>query len=154
MDVINLHDHRVRKSIISAGSGQPNMSGDALKAMRKESGVLKRQMAAGLAVSVATIERWEQSDVVPLTDTVVANVITNIRLADPKFEAGKNLCFGRFPMRVAREILELSMEQMAVKYQYSVSQWKKIESHERKINSDVLKDIEEDVRGVFFDECL
>jgi DNA-binding XRE family transcriptional regulator len=155
MQVVYFNDHRVRKAMklekLAPGEA---LIGNELKLLRQEHNVRRRQLAVSLEVSVGTIERWEGLETfVPISRTALSNAITLICARDPSFESGRNLCFGRFSMRTAREIFGLSIEEMAKKYDYSVSQWKKIEGHERTLKPKIIREIELEIQELLKAQC-
>jgi transcriptional regulator with XRE-family HTH domain len=148
-EVIDLSERRERRTFLQAGFGaEASLSGPELQRLRNEDGIHQRQLAAQLNVSVETINRWEKSDVVPISALKLDEALTYIRLHDLKFEMGRNLCFGRFPLRYARDVLNLTQAEMAMRHGYSLSMWRKIESHERSVPPSVLASIENEIRSI------
>jgi transcriptional regulator with XRE-family HTH domain len=154
-DVIHIADKKLREMNAPPDGGVTNvLSGQLFKEMREENGILRRQIAAEFKVSVSTVERWENSYQTPVDVATLGEKISYIRLKDPNFKLGKNLCFRRFPIGIAREILELNIDQIAKRYGLSASQWKKIECHERPIEKEILEKLESDIRFSIVGDCI
>jgi transcriptional regulator with XRE-family HTH domain len=59
--------------------------------------------------------------------------------------------FLRFPLRIARYILGLSVEEIARKYRTSPSQWRKLECEARDLTPSLRSRIEKDIQVVLRD---
>lgn len=123
-----------------------------INATRREYGLSLLQGAKALNISASELEKCEAS----------SSLIFSLEEVRRKFEeffvtngasSGKNLVFRIYPMRVAREILDLPLPVMARKYGYKVESWKKIESNARPISEHIMKIIETDVREHFSKIC-
>lgn len=112
-----------------------------IRDIRRELGLSLSQAAAALEVSAATIEIWESNP-----ETAPCSIEISDRfhafIAKNGIQAGKNLIFGCYSLRLGREILGISIDQMAKDYGYSKSSWLRIESNCRSLPDEKLKNIE------------
>lgn len=124
----------------------------SIRELRKEMGLSLSQAAAAMGVSAATIENWEANPGMgPGPDIVTDKLQSFIR--ENGTDAGKNLVFGHYPLRVARELLGMSVAEIAKAYGFSPSAWQKLESNGRALSKERLSVIEEDVRNHFERIC-
>jgi transcriptional regulator with XRE-family HTH domain len=133
-------------------NGVPDKRRSQINAIRREYGLSLLQGATALNISASELERLEGDK----------SYAPNIEEFACKFEnfimtsggtAGNNLLFRTYPMRVAREILNLSVSQIAKRYGYTAESWKKIEANARPIDLAKIKLIENDVRDQFSSVC-
>jgi transcriptional regulator with XRE-family HTH domain len=154
LNVIDINDLKLDREFEGKSRiGSPKVSGEKLKFLREKLKILRRQLAQQLKVSVATIERWENSDVTPLSEDDVDLALSVIRVDDKLFADGRNLCFGRTPIRLIREMLDYTQAEFAIRYGYSLSHWKKIENHERSLDKKIIAELENEVRQMLVGEC-
>ena len=128
------------------------------KEIRRDFGLSRAEAAVALGVSRASIENWERKPCTKHDDAMITAKFQKFVLEHPADESGKrvagrNLLFGRYPLRMAREVLELTTEAIAAKYGYSASAWKKFEGNGRPLNSAVMSQLEADVRDAFLSSC-
>ena len=122
--------------------------------IRAEFNLSRTQAAEALGMSRASIDNWERKSYTARNEVELKEKFqayldeTN---GDPK--RGRNLIFNRFPLRMAREIMELTVAQMAEKYGYSESAWKKFEGNGRPLSAEVKTALEKDVRTKFMESC-
>lgn len=64
-----------------------------------------------------------------------------------------NVLFGAYPLRLARLILGLTVDQMAHKWGYTPAAWQKVEANVRKLDEERLRRIEHQVRSHFASRC-
>ncbi len=127
-------------------------SGASIRDIRNEYGLSVVQAAKALETSPSTIEAWEaHPDMGPQEKTARAK-IANFVLEHGR-DGGKNLLFGAYPLRLAREILGLSIKEMASAHGYTVPAWQKIEAHARILARDKILEIEDCVRDHFVSVC-
>lgn len=131
----------------------------SFKDIRADFGLTRAEAAIAMGVSRASIENWERKPCTTHDDAQITTkfqkfVIEHPRGEDGNRQIGRNLIFGRYPLRMAREILGLSVDKIAAQYGYSESAWKKFEGNGRPINEDVLKTLEADVRDAFLSSCM
>lgn len=119
---------------------------------RREYGLSVAQGARALNVSPATLERMEASSIYTIDEDDVRRKF-EVFIVTEGGDAGKNLLFRTYPLRVARELLKLPIPQMAARYGYASSTWRKIEANARLIDTDKLRQIEHDVRDEFAQTC-
>jgi len=119
---------------------------------RREYGLTVLEAAEALGISAHIVEREERGEDCRFSDRSIKSKFEYFVASIAKGE-GKNLIFHSFPLRVAREILGLEIEEMAAKYGCSKSHWKKLEANYRKLTADKLDQIEQDVRSCFLAVC-
>lgn len=125
---------------------------NAITRIRREYGLSLLQGAKALAVSASTLERMESTKDISLGEEDLRRKF-EVFVVTSGGDAGKNLLFRTYPLRLARELLKLSIPQMAARYGYAPSSWKKIEANARLIDTDRLRQIEHDVRDEFAQTC-
>src|SRR5687767_14668936 len=84
------------------------MTGRLLRDERIAEGLTLTQAAAALGKSPITLEGWEQGRKPQVSPNKARDAYRQYR-ADTNFSRnmGKNLLFGAFPIRVARDVLEM-----------------------------------------------
>ena len=153
-DVIDITERKVDREFASRLSQvKVKVTGSYLKQRREDLKILRRQLAQQIRVSIGTIERWELSPYAPLSEDELEFALAQIRLDDKSFLDGRNLCFGRTPIRLAREMLDMTQSEAAAKYDLSLNMWKKIENHERKLNPKIIQQFENEIRMIFVGTC-
>jgi transcriptional regulator with XRE-family HTH domain len=139
-------------NVIEFGVGARPINKTNLREARKEFGLSLSQAAAALDTSPVMIENWERnSGMGPSIELIVDKFQSFIQKHGS--EAGKNLIFGHYSLRMARELLGLSIQQVAEKYGYKPSVWPRLENNSRLLPEDKIKQIEEDVRSHFARIC-
>ena len=123
------------------------------KRLRQDHDLSITQMAEAMEVSTATIEAWERGLNSPPYVRVLEERVAEFARAFPSKQQGRNLLFGCYPLRLARELLALDVEQMAGRFGYSKSSWTKIEANFRTIPPEKLAEIEEFVRIRLAEVC-
>lgn len=119
---------------------------------RKRYGLTLLEAARALGTSPTRLER-EEGRRVPTIDAGKAAAKFEIFRAEGQGSAGKNLLFGVLPLRAARDILDMSVDDIASKYGLSPSHWRKLECHAREVSPDMLNRLERDVRQSFESIC-
>ncbi|RYG86604.1 MAG: XRE family transcriptional regulator [Alphaproteobacteria bacterium] len=115
----------------------------SLRMARQDRGLSLTQAACALGIAPVTLESWEigQKSQVSIGrahkayDDFVGNT-------DKARRTGTNLLFGCFPMRVARDILGLTIQEISSLFDYAPSYWKKIEANARYARPDVIEELE------------
>lgn len=124
------------------------------RSLRKELGLTRTQAAIAMGTSPATIENWERGDSPGPNEVTATNALqTFLRENGDDAGIGKNLLFGHYPLRLARELLEIPVEEIAKRYGYKKSAWQSFEGNRRPLKPGVLEKIEEDVRQYFGELC-
>lgn len=118
---------------------------NSLKALREQYDLTQVQASIALGVSHATIQNWERGWGAPSIDISIEEKYRSF--FDTHGEhAGKNMLFGLYPLSFARQVLRLSVEEIALKNGYSVNSWRRFEGNTRILAEDTLKKIEEEMR--------
>lgn len=109
---------------------------------------------ANIEVAPNTLETWENGRN-PGVDVAVAAAAYEKFALDSEVcrHAGKNLMYGSIPVSTARDILDLSIPQLAHILGYSPSFWIKIEANSRFIAEDKLAILEAMVQMRFMQVC-
>lgn len=63
--------------------------------------------------------------------------------------SSQNLIFGTYRFGIAKELLELSVNQCAKKYGVSMNYWLECEKNKRRVDHVMLHQIEEEIRDQF-----
>lgn len=122
-----------------------------LRGIRNEYGLSLLQAAIALRISASALEDLERSGDPKMGGEEIRRryelfVGTNA-------PEGKNLIFGHYPLRMAREILGVSVEEIAAANGYTANTWKRIEANARPLRRDILQKIECQVRDKFKAVC-
>ena len=124
-----------------------------LRAVRSEYGLSLLQAAVALGISASAVEEMERHG-----DDVFAPEMVRRKyelfVGTTNFGVGKNLLFDTYPLRMARELLDLSIDEMASRFGYKPSSWKRIEMNARPLHPDILARIEAEVRHKLSSVCL
>lgn len=124
------------------------------KEIRADYNLSRAQAAIAMGVSRASIENWERKPCTNIDDVAIsAKFLKYSKEQDITQKVGRNLIFDRYPLRMAREILELKAGDIAHKYGYSESAWKKFEGNGRPLNVNTMRKLENDVRVAFLSCC-
>lgn len=125
-----------------------------IKRIRLEFALPLVEAATVLGISASTLEREEAKTDASLNYNDVARKYElHVASADGKQKRRGNLIFGSLPLKVARHILDLSIEQMARRQGYSLGHWKKIETNFRSISDERIRGIEQEVKAEFENLC-
>ena len=131
----------------------PNFEVSKIKKLRDEYGLTVIQAAAALGTKSSNIELWEaNSDLGPGEDYLRSRFENFVR--ENGASSVSNMLFSVYPLKLAREILGLSIEDIAHEYgDYSKSAWQKFESNDRILGREILLQIEDKVRAHFSNAC-
>ena len=121
---------------------------------RQRYGLTLTQAASALGVTPSVLDKWERGSEAGITpgqalrayDTYVINT-ESLRTS------GKNVLFGYFPMRVARDILSLEIDEIAREFGYSPSYWRKIEANARTAPELVVEELEARIKDTMTTLC-
>ncbi len=128
-------------------------SSNPLYLARKEYGLSLSQAAVALGMSPTQVER-DELRAKPTVDVNQARQAFEVFIATHLGSgAGKNLLFGQMPLRVARDILGMSVAQIAARHGMSESQWRKMECHARLLEKPVLDQIQQAILEHFDGLC-
>jgi DNA-binding transcriptional regulator YiaG len=131
-------------------------------------GLSKVEAAAALGKSASTLENWEllvaryekasATDKKSISLSVVmerpeASKLLEAYVKKKKRPTADNLLFGVYPLRVGREILEKTLDQIAAKYGYKPDTWKKMEANIRPLDKKILGQIEDEMRDHLAKRC-
>jgi transcriptional regulator with XRE-family HTH domain len=117
-----------------------------LRALRKNAGLNLLQAAEALGTSASAIEKME-GQVTAIRTAEEIETSYRLFLEKSSDADSKNLIFGLYPLRIGRELLQLSLEEMARKYNYTPNTWRRIESKARPLSVTVIAKIEDEVRA-------
>lgn len=118
-----------------------------IKSARYEFDLSLVEAANILGISTSTLER-EESKAKPnfKYHEVARKYELYAASTDGKRKRQGNLIFGSLPIKVARHIFDISIEQMARKYGYSLGHWRKIETNFREISQEKIESIEQELK--------
>lgn len=119
------------------------------KEIRKEYGLSLLEAAIALGLSASALEGMERA---PLTSEESLRRKYEL-FCGTRSSSGKNLIFGHYPLRVAREILQLTVDEMAARFGYTGNSWRRIEANARPLSADTIRAIERQVRERFSTIC-
>lgn len=126
----------------------------AYRRARQKFGLALTQAASALGVTPSAVETWERGASAPISvDAAEAAYAAYAENTEALRSAGKNVLFGCFPMRVARDILQLDVEEIAAEFGFSQSYWTKIEANARCAPQHVIETLEQRVRSTMGDRC-
>src|SRR3546814_1501490 len=100
-----------------------------LREIRNEYGLSILQAAQALNLSsskIEEIERSKDSTIDPISVRRDFEIFVGLGSS-----AGKNLIFGHYPLRIARELLSRNLAEMAKCYVYTANSWKRIDANAR-----------------------
>lgn len=127
-------------------------SGNRSRDARREFGLSLAQAAKALGVSAATVENWERMDNPRVSTDRLTEAYGNFCHAANR-DLGNNLLFGSYPLRLARQLLQISPEDMAEQFGYSKAAWLKLEANARPLPDSKILEIEDRVRSKLAQIC-
>jgi transcriptional regulator with XRE-family HTH domain len=144
------------------------------RAARRQFGLSLTQAAAAMFVCSSTIESWENSES-PHPSPVDLETHYEKYFNSLSNKDDRNLIFGIYPLRLARDFLRYedisgrsdvtvrnksgdsanlsTISGIAAYFNYSPDTWRKFESNARSLPADVIREIEELMRGQFSSIC-
>jgi hypothetical protein len=123
----------------------------SFKTLREEFGLTVIQAAKAMKTSPSNIEIWEAHDNGPTNDFIREQFFEYSRTVTLRRDS--NLLFGRYPLRMARDVLGMSLEMLSGSHGYSASAWQKFESNQRVLGKHILAELEEKIQTHFADTC-
>jgi DNA-binding transcriptional regulator YiaG len=108
--------------------------------------------ASALATTSANVEHWEANPGLGPQEDLVRASFEDYKHSGKRGERS-NLIFGTYPLKLAREILGLNIDEIAASHGYKRSMWQKFESNDRELDRGVLLRLEDDVREHFLAAC-
>ncbi|HEU0098703.1 MAG TPA: helix-turn-helix domain-containing protein [Allosphingosinicella sp.] len=140
--------------LIQFDPANPVLLGRKLRGKREEARLTLAQAATALGISPITLDGWEQGRKPQISADDAERAYDRFRRDTNNCrKAGNNLIFGVFPVRIARDILELSLEEMAQELGYSASSWSKMEANARIVPADKIAQIETRVSEAWNAAC-
>ena len=121
------------------------VAGVDLRRLRKKYNLSLNEAGVALGKSAITLDLWECRDTSVLSLNDIESAYQAHRERNP-LPIATNSLFGHLPLRVARVILKLSLEEMARKYGFSKAPWTKFEAEARTLCGPVKEKVEADVR--------
>lgn len=127
-------------------------SNTEFKELRNQYGLTVIQAAVALATTTHNVETWEANPNMGPSDAVVRqNFAEYQRLNFGRIDS--NMLFAAYPLRVARDMLDLTLGEIAADFGYSAAAWQKFESNQRLLDRKKLRVLEARVRTHFVDTC-
>lgn len=132
--------------VIFNGAPSKPAQPEVFRDYRKQERLTITQAAYALGVSTSAIEAWERGvNPAPSIDTVKeAFEAFSINYEKKTFK--KNLLFGSYPLRLARELVEMDIASISAKFKVTPSSWAKFESNVRPLPESMLVEVEDFVR--------
>ena len=127
--------------------------GKGLRDIRKQFGLSLAQAASAADVSPATIENWERSGGSSISPEQLSERYAAYCARSSLSRGGNNLVFGCYPLRLARQLLEVDVEELAREFGYSSSSWLKLEANVRTLPSAKIAALEEKLRQKLAQVC-
>jgi hypothetical protein len=131
----------------------PQSGKSVVRAMREDYGLSIIQAAAALTTTSNNIEIWEANPAMGPGENFLRTQFENF-VRENGARAVSNMLFSVYPLKLAREILGVGIEDIAYEFGgYSKSAWQKFESNDRMLDRKILLQIEDKVRKHFSDAC-
>ena len=131
----------------------PQNGKSVVRGMREEYGLSIIQAAAALGTTSSNIEIWEANPSMGPGKNFLRTQFEGF-VRENGAKAVSNMLFGVYPLKLAREILGVGIEDIASEFGgYSKSAWQKFESNDRMLDRKILLQIEDKVRKHFSDAC-
>jgi transcriptional regulator with XRE-family HTH domain len=126
--------------------------GAQFREARREYGLSLSQAAAALGVSPATVENWEKLGTDKLRPGD-AKAAYGVATQEATAAGGNNVIFGCYPLRLARQLLQLDLDQIAAEFGYTRNAWLKLEANARFLPREKLLDLEQRIRTKLASVC-
>lgn len=140
--------------VIALSSVNNNDSEFQFMKLRESFGLTRNQAATAMGTSVATIEYWELNPLKGPDELTATNTLQDfVRENGISFSEDKNLLYGHYPLKIARDLLSLSIDEIAKRYGYKKDAWQSFESNRRPLKREIICEIESDVRSHFNNLC-
>ncbi len=140
--IIHLSERRTPKSI----------SPSPFRALRHEFRLTLVQAGQALGLSTRTVENLENGQSKARGLDEARRCYRNFAEKFDKSQSG-NLLLGSYSVKIARLLLNLSVDEISSKYSIPRSTWLKYEANTRLITNGLLKRIESDIRAEFLKNC-
>lgn len=141
-------------TVVNSGPTSFVFLGKQLRNEREAKKLTLAQAATALGISPITLDGWEQGRKPQISVSEARESYDRFRInTNSCRKSGNNLLFGVFPIRIARDILELSVDQMAEKVGYSRSSWAKMEANARNVPPEKIEEIEILVNSAWNSAC-
>ena len=140
-------------NVVSINSNENSDEKYSVREIRHEFGLSVTQAAEALSVSTHTIESWERNTRTAPNAITLNNAFQDYLRSSPVMNADNNVLFDTFPLKTARLILGLSVQDIAKKFGHSSSTWSKFECNQRKLDSETLRMVEQEVKLEFDSAC-
>lgn len=112
------------------------------------------EVTLGIAIAPGTLEAWENGRPPKVCPKRAAIAYKGLARHTAKFRhLGTNVLFGSLPLSVARDILDMSVEEIAALYGYKRSFWIKFEANARAVPVDIIEDLQSKLQGRFAVLC-
>jgi len=138
-------------TFLSLASVNDRVHAISLRSIRNEYGLTILEAARALDLAASTVEQLERDEGPDISPEQVRQKYE--MYAATTNSDGRNLIFGHYPLRMARELLGLSLDEMAARFGYKTSSWKRIEANARPLRPGVREEIEHQVRTRFTAIC-
>lgn len=116
--------------------------------------VLALEEALDMEVTPGTLEGWESNRTPGVCYDEAGNAYSAFAERAKNYRhAGKNMLFGAIPLSSARDILDLTIEQIASKFGYKNSTWTRFEANARVIPEEIVVEIQNSIRIRMADLC-
>lgn len=126
----------------------------SLRRARHENGLSLTQAASALSVSTSTLDSWECGAKTTICARAADAAYGKYRVDTENTQhRGKNVLFGCFPMRIARDLLECDVEEIAAEVGLSLPYWRKIEANARVAPPHVIETLEGRIRAKMASVC-
>jgi transcriptional regulator with XRE-family HTH domain len=130
-----------------------NVKVSKVKQLREEYDLTVIQAAAALGTNSGNIELWESDIELGPGENFLRSRFEDF-VRKNSASSVSNMLFSVYPLKLAREILDLTIEDIAQEYgDYSKSAWQKFESNDRVLDRKILLRIEDKVRTHFSNAC-
>ncbi len=128
--------------------------GRDLRKARVKAELSLNQAAVALEISPTTLDAWEQGRKPQVAVEAAAERFDAFRKSTEEvWRTGENLIFGVFPLRVARDVLGWSIDEIATEFSYSRSSWTKMEANARLLPKEAMDRLQDMVGAAWSDAC-
>ncbi len=114
-----------------------------LRAVRQEYNISLLQFALVLETPCSQVQIWEVQPPSSLSENEVRLKIEVYLHSGRDVRRDNNVLFGVYPISIARQLLLLSLEEIAKLCGYTSNSWKKIEANTRPVRHEVMNLLEE-----------
>jgi transcriptional regulator with XRE-family HTH domain len=122
------------------------------RALRRKYKLSLSQASFATDLSPASIENWERSPAPSPTLDHLEDLFRNYVEAKDD-QSDRNLLFGCYPLRFARQLLDITPEEMGQRLGYTKATWLKFESNARLLSDDKLELVQKAVQTKMASLC-